>query len=293
MHLSTIHTRPAVLCGLVAVALACNSGPADDTGERMSREHAGDRPEPAAAAEEATDHGADAVELVSQRVVYATVDGRQVTGYLARPADPPPGRLPGLIVIHEWWGLNENIETMARMLARPGYVALAVDLYGGRTADSPEAARALVDDVAAHPETALANLRQAYDYLAGPMAAPRIGSIGWCFGGGWSLQTAVALPADLDAVVLYYGRLEADRNRLAPLAMPLLGIFGAEDQGIPVAEVRQFEATLKELGKDATIVVYDGAGHAFANPSGTRYHPEAARDAWQKTLAFLARTLKG
>ena len=125
------------------------------------------------------------------------------------------------------------------------------------------------------------------------MGATKIGSIGWCLGGGMSLRTALLHPQDLDAAVIYYGRVQTDREVLAPLEVPILGLFGAEDQGIPVATVRAFEATLKELGKDARIHIYEGANHAFANPTGNRYHAEAAGDAWARTLAFFAEHLRG
>lgn len=260
----------------------------DDYAERMAAEHAGD--EPTAGLAE-TEGDAAGVEVETEEVQYATVDGTPITGYLARPAGATPDSgLPGIVVIHEWWGLNGNVETMARMLAREGYAALAVDLYRGESAATPDEARSLVQAV---DETrAEANLRQAHDYLAGEWGAPRVGVIGWCFGGGWSLRTALLLPEEIDATVIYYGRLVTERERLAKLQMPILGVFGAEDQGIPVEGVREFEAILEELGKTATIHVYEGAGHAFANPSGQRYEPEAAKDAWGKTVAFLAEHLK-
>jgi carboxymethylenebutenolidase len=289
MHADRTLPLTALLAAAPLLVAACGGG--SSYGDRMSREHQGDKPVPAAATEEARQTAEPpASELVSQRVVYATLDGREVTGYLARPADHPTG-LPGIIVIHEWWGLNDNVETMARMLARPGYAALAVDLYGGKAAEDADGARTLMGAV--QPAAAEANLRQAHDYLTDQLKAPRVGVLGWCFGGGWSLKTALLLPDQIDAAVIYYGHLETDRDRLATLKMPILGLFGAEDQGIPVAQVREFEATLKALGKDADIRIYDGAGHAFANPSGTRYQPEAAKDAWERTLAFLAKNLKG
>jgi carboxymethylenebutenolidase len=195
-----------------------------------------------------------------------------------------------VILIHEWWGLNDNIETMARRFAEQGYVALAVDLYGGEVADDPERARELTQSVEEGP--ALDNLRQARRYLAEEQRSPRVGVVGWCFGGAWSLQTALAEPDQLDAAVVYYGRLVTERDRLSELDTPLLGIFGGEDSSIPVDDVRRFESTLEELGKDAEIHLYEGAGHAFANPSGERYVPEAAEDAWEKTLVFLAEHLK-
>ncbi len=285
---------PALALAAVLAAapwsLACAGGDGEEPShtDRMAAEHAGDRPVAGAAAEA---EEPPAGEVATERVVYATVGGREVTGYLARPAGAATGH-PGIIVIHEWWGLNDNVETMARMLAHEGYAALAVDLYGGASAEGSEGARALMQKVMDDPAPAKDNLRQAHAYLTATLGAPRTGVIGWCFGGGWSLQTALMLP-ELDAAVMYYGRVVTDQAELKVLAAPLLGLFGADDQGIPVAEVRNMEATLGELGKDVTIHVYEGAGHAFANPSGTRYQADAAKDAWDKTMAFLALHLKG
>jgi carboxymethylenebutenolidase len=269
--------------------LAC--APAEEGEEahadRMAEEHAGDtaEPSPAAAAE-------PSAPVRASEVVYANVEGQDVTGYLARPEEAE-GDLPALIVIHEWWGLNDNIRSMARQLAGEGYLALAVDLYGGDTASDPDGARALMGAVAQNPEPAKENLRLAHAYLNNELGAARVGSIGWCFGGGWSLTAGLTLGEELDATVIYYGRLATDPEELAAVQAPVLGLFGALDGTIPVETVREFESAMQELGKDVRIHVYDGADHAFANPSGTRYDAEAATDAWQKTLAFLAETLKG
>ncbi len=285
------------LAAALCVPLAACQAPAgdehaDETPEtstayqqRVAEEHRGDRPVPGFAREE----DAPRVEVTAERVQYATVGGRPVTGYLAVPAGAekrPDEHLPGLIVIHEWWGLNENIETMARMFARQGYEALAVDLYGGQVADRPERARELVGSV--DEAAARDNLEQAEAYLREKLGAPKVGVIGWCFGGGWSLETALALPDRIDAAVVYYGRLTTDRDRLAKLDMPILAFFGAEDSSIPQQQIQAFERTLRDLGKDVQVKVYENAGHAFANPSGERYRPEAAKDAWEKTLAFLS-----
>lgn len=278
---------------LLVLAAACSPGApgeGEDTGydERVAAEHAGDRPVPGAAGE-----AADDVEVTTREVVYGTQDGRELRGYLAHPAGAElraDDGLPGLIVIHEWWGLNENVETMARMFAQQGYETLAVDLFGGEVADSPDRARQLtgaVDETQARD-----NLRQAARFVAEELQAPRLGVVGWCFGGRWSLDAALETPGDVHAAVVYYGQPVTERERLARLDAPFLGIYGAEDSSIPVEQVRRLESTLEELGKDAEVHVYEGAGHAFANPSGNRYAPEAARDAWEKTLAFLAEHLK-
>ncbi len=195
-------------------------------------------------------------------------------------------------MIHEWWGLNDNIRAMAERLAAEGYLALAVDLYGGEIADEPQQARELMQRAMGNAQAAEENLRRAYEYLTREQGVERVGTIGWCFGGAWSLRAALLLPAEIDATVIYYGRLVVDRDRLATLQMPILGLFGELDGGIPVETVREFEAVLESLGKPAEIHVYPGADHAFANPSGTRYNPEAAEDAWKRTTEFLARNLE-
>lgn len=169
-------------------------------------------------------------------------------------------------------------------------MVLAVDLYGGKTADSPEGARALMLDVVEDPRPANDNIRAAYEFLV-TAGAPRIGSLGWCFGGGWSLNTAQLFPDDLDAAVIYYGHVTADEEKLRPIGAPILGLFGADDTGIPVDAVEAFRASLKRLRKEHEIHIYPGVGHAFANPTGTNYNAEAATDAWAKTVEFLGRHL--
>lgn len=224
-------------------------------------------------------------------VVYATVNGRPVRGYLVEPLHARGAR-PGIIVIHEWWGLNDNIRSMADQLAGEGYAALAVDLYGGKVADTPEAAVKLMKGVLSDTAAAGSNLRQAYAYVHDTLHAPRVGVIGWCFGGGWSLQTALMLPDQLNAAVMYYGRPVDNVAELSKLKMPLLGFFGEQDLGITIADVHAFEAALKDAHVNAQIHEYAGAGHAFANPSSGNYRPAAAADAWKRTLAFFARYLK-
>jgi carboxymethylenebutenolidase len=284
-------TRPLtiVVLTVASMAVATASATAQDQqqehADRMAKEHVHDAPVANPASQTAP-----AAEVEAADVQYATVDGRPVTGYLARPA-ASKGPWPGLIVIHEWWGLNDNIRAMTRRLAGEGYHALAVDLYGGQAAADRDAAYSLMTAANEHPAAAEDNLRQAYAYLTGELKAPAVGSIGWCFGGGWSLTTALLLPGQLDAAVIYYGHLVTDPQRLATLDMPILGLFGEQDQGIPLDSVRAFEGALKELGKDAKIIVYPGADHAFANPSGRNYQPETAEKAWLETTAFLQRTL--
>jgi carboxymethylenebutenolidase len=283
---------PIYLTLLLGAAVWACGGPRDarasDDGasryqEQLATEHIGDRPAASPAA-----RSLPRADVADTTVTYGDVDGRALTGYLATPRGGAAGG-PALIVIHEWWGLNDNIRSMARRLAGEGYTALAVDLYGGSVAETPDQAMKLVrsvDEAAANE-----NLRAAYHYLEGRGAA-RIGVIGWCFGGGWSLQTALLFPDSLDAAVIYYGHLVTDPEKLAGLRVPIQGHFGAEDSSIPLDQVHRFGAVLDSLGVPEHMYVYQGAGHAFANPSGTRYVEAAADTAWTRTLAFLAEHLK-
>ncbi|HEX6551100.1 MAG TPA: dienelactone hydrolase family protein [Gammaproteobacteria bacterium] len=272
---------------LLAVSVRCFGMSDIAYVDAMAAMHANDTAAPSPAAE------IKPAQAVSGReVVYATVNGKSVHGYLVQPAHAK-GSLPGVIVIHEWWGLNDNIRHMADQLAGEGYTALAVDLYGGKAATTPAAAEALMKQVFADPDQAKNNLQQAYQYLRSETKSPRIGVIGWCFGGGWSLQTALMLPDKIAATVMYYGRPVDDVAALSKLKMPLIGFFGEEDHGITVSDVRAFQQALKQAGVNAEIHEYPHAGHAFANPSGKNYQPQAARDAWRRTLAFLAKHLQG
>jgi carboxymethylenebutenolidase len=257
----------------------------DDYVARMEREHATDEPVTSPAAQAQPDG-----EVVSKEVVYAGIDGTDVVGYLATPAQGEP--TAGIIVIHEWWGLNDNVKSMARQLAGEGYAALAVDLYEGEVAVAREDASRLARASGENPERGQLNLQQAWEYLKDDVGVSKVGVIGWCFGGGWSLRAALMMGEGLDAAVIYYGRVVTDRDALKPLTAPLLGIFGALDQGIPVATVREFQATLDSLGKNSSIHIYEDADHAFANPSGTRYNEDAAEDAWGKTLTFFDQLLR-
>ena len=249
--------------------------------EAMAREHAEDTAEPSAAARVEPQR-----EVTAERLAYAEVDDEVVYGHFAFPSDMVEP-LPAVIMIHEWWGLNDNIRAMADRLAAEGYIVLAVDLFGGKSATNPEAARQLMMRAVENRDSVTSNIEQAYSFVSNTAGAPRIASLGWCFGGGWSLNTAMLFPKDLDAAVIYYGQVTDDEAKLGPLEVPILGLFGSEDRGIKLESVQRFEAALEFLGKDYQIQVYEGAGHAFANPSGRNFNAEYADDAWIRTLEFL------
>ncbi len=213
-----------------------------------------------------------------------------VQGILYTPQGKGP--FPALIVIHEWWGLDDWIKEQASKFADEGYVVLAIDLYRGKTATTPDVAHELMRGV---PEDrARTDLRAAFDYLKSQknVKPDRIGSVGWCMGGGYSLDVALEEPG-LAADVIHYGHLATDPENLKRINAPILGIFGAQDRGIPPEDVHKFEQTMKQLGKQIEIKIYPDAGHAFENPNNkTGYRPADAADAWKRTLVFLQSTLK-
>ncbi len=226
-------------------------------------------------------------EIVTSDVVYfQDVNGTNITGLYAYPKKS--GNYPGIVMIHEWWGLNNNIKDMAKELAKEGYKVLAVDLYKGKVAQSPEEARELVSSV--NDQESIANLKAAVAFLESNNA-PRIASLGWCFGGGQSLQLSLNEP--VDATVIYYGTpLITDKTQLASLGGPVLGIFGDKDMAIPVAKVNEFQTYLNELNIKNEVIIYPGVGHAFANPSGSTWSPKTTREAWSVTLKFLEENLR-
>jgi carboxymethylenebutenolidase len=191
-------------------------------------------------------------------------------------------------MIHEWWGLNDNIKDTAADLASHGYVVLAVDLFGD-VASTSEHAQQLMTSF--DPQEGVDNMNSAVQYLVENYNLDKIGSIGWCFGGGQSLNLALN-NEDMDATVIYYGNLVTDQSELSSIDWPVLGIFAELDRGITVDSVNKFESSLNELGIQNDIHIYPGVDHAFANPTGERYAPVESADAWEKTLEFLETNLK-
>ncbi len=214
-----------------------------------------------------------------------------VSAYLAVPGGSGP--FPALIVIHEWWGLNDWIKKDADDFADSGYVALAIDLYHGKSASSPEEARELSGSVP--QERAATDLRSAFDYLGSRSVVDgnHIGSIGWCMGGGYSLITALDIK-DLAVCIIAYGRLNKDPETLKQIACPVLGIFGEKDQNITPGDVKEFEDALNKAGVNNHIIIYPDANHAFMNPINTKvYNQDAAQKAWKEIYSFLNNNLKG
>lgn len=289
-----------VLAALALAACGAPQAPAPAAGTAAERQPAAPPAEAAQAAAkppEAPPSAAQApaanppAKTVEQQLAYGEGKRSNLIGFLALPRDAAEP-LPGLILIHGPAGLDDTVKSFARRLAGQGYIVLAVDLYGGRVAHEPEAARALAAGVYADSGEARSNLRQAYEYLRKYALAPRIGSIGWAFGGTWSLETALMLPGELDAAVMYSGSVAVDRERLQRLDTPLLGLFGALDKSVSAPEVATFRSTLNELGKQAEVVIYPQAGEELANPREAERASVAGMDAWNRTIAFLDARLK-
>jgi carboxymethylenebutenolidase len=215
-----------------------------------------------------------------------TAGGRLVGAALGRPAQMPA---PAVLLVHEWWGLNDQMRTMAAELAQHGYLALAVDLFGGRVATTPEDAKAQTEKL--DPLVAEDILASWLQWLGNHQDSNRrLATLGWCFGGGWALKAATYRP--VDATVVYYGRVDLPAEQLARLKGPVLGHFGRRDTFVTPKVVDAFETAMKQVGKPYQVYWYD-AGHAFANPSGNTWDSDAAQLAWKRTLEFLGKRLRG
>jgi carboxymethylenebutenolidase len=219
-----------------------------------------------------------------QAVEITTSAGRAVKAALAVPQAVPA---PGVILIHEWWGLNDQIKAVASELAREGMLALAIDLYDGRSADSREEAGRLMQaiDPAVATDVCVSWARWLKTH---PQGTGKVATVGWCFGGGWSLNTSIAEP--VDATVIYYGRVDRPADQLARLKGPVQGHFATRDTFINGAMVDGFTAAMDQVGKSYSVYWYD-ADHAFANPSQARYDAEDAKLAWTRTLEFFRKNL--
>lgn len=280
---------------VLALSLVVGCGGNEDgssAAEEMAEGHEGDKPRASEAVREPS------LPVKASEVRYGEIDGNALTGYLAEPSnsdsvfsertlDPSSARLPGLLVIHEWWGLNENIRTATRRLAGEGYRALAIDLYDDSTAETPAEAQRLMKRAASNEVRLLANVRAGDQYLRGESGAPRVGVIGWCFGGGMTFRAVADQPSTFEAAVAYYGSPEAlTKDVLPKMTTPILAHFGRRDEVISSDQVENFQERVKGAGASVQIHQYD-AGHAFANPSGEQYEPQAAKTAWARTTKFL------
>lgn len=246
-------------------------------------------PQAKAAAGKATPHGVP--YKGKGHMLQTTQDGIRVTGYLSLPKGA--GTHPGIVVVQEWWGLNDWIKQQADSLAAHGYVAFAVDLYRGKIAYDEATAHQLMSGL---DETDAVKLcRGAADFLRSrqDVRANAVGVIGWCMGGRYAIRLAAADPG-IRACVAYYGAPVTDPAAIQGIQAAMLGNYGGDDQGPSPDQVRAFEAALRKAGKKVDFKIYPGAPHAFANVNNPwgGYRPAAARDAWGRTVAFLEQELK-
>lgn len=226
------------------------------------------------------------MKVTTTKVSFPSTGG-STPAFLATPQ--AAGRFPGLVVIQEWWGLVPHIEAVTRRFAESGFVALAPDLYHGEAAEEPDEARKLA--MALDRERAVNEILAAASFLTRHerVLVGGIGVVGWCMGGGLALSAA-AEGDDLAAAVCFYGRPLAESD-CARLEVPVLGLFAGHDHGISLEEVRAFEADLQAHGVAHEVHVYEAAHHAFFNDTRPVYDPEAAADAWRRTLDWFGRFL--
>ncbi len=224
-------------------------------------------------------------EIEAERITFAN-EKSDVTGYLARPQ--AEARFPGVIVIQEWWGLVHHIENVAGRFAAEGFVAVAPDLYHGRAASEPDQAmqlaRSLTWESAVHDLEATAKHFQRLPYFSG-----KVGCVGFCMGGGLTYRLAAHSDA-LSAAVVFYGSSPEQNQEAASVSCPILGLYGEADQRITAAVPALVDA-LHSHGKSIETHVYPEAPHGFFNDESPAYRESAARDAWQRTLAFFRQHL--
>ncbi|MFW6080100.1 MAG: dienelactone hydrolase family protein [Gemmatimonadota bacterium] len=288
----------AAVLGLLLAA--CGAGAQDDEDGANADVDA----DPAASEQSATASAVAAADSLPAAIVgeagpptgehvnYFTADP-DTRGYLAVPEGEGP--FPAVVLIHEWNGLVDRIRQFADAMAEEGYVALAADLYSGRTGDSPEENRALVAEVQENEDRMIANLNAAVEFLRGrDDVTGRVATIGWCFGGGVALSYALGGERH-EGTAIFYGSLIDDPERLRSIGHEVYGTFGELDTGIPPEAVERFVGALREAGVPNDVHIYDGVGHAFW--LYVEQDPEAragpAADAWSRLEAYLGRVLGG
>ncbi|MHB8303654.1 MAG: dienelactone hydrolase family protein [Acidobacteriaceae bacterium] len=228
--------------------------------------------------------------VLGPRAVTFPSGEETVRGVLYQPQGAGP--FPALVIIHEWWGLNDWVKQQAQMFAKHGYATLAVDLYRGQMANDPEMAHELMR--ALPQDRGVQYLQSAVTYLRTQkdVKPNRIGAVGWCMGGGFALQLAIAEPS-LRAVAINYGALDTDPAQLKKIHAAVLGNFGAMDRGITPRDVQSFAAEMQKLGHPVDVKDYPDAGHAFENPNNKAgYRAADTADADRRMFTFFARTLK-
>lgn len=228
----------------------------------------------------------EAREVIAESLPYAEVGDELVYGHFAIPVDMIDP-LPAVVLVHDWYGLDENMRSTAEQLAAEGYIVLAVDLFLGKSTESVTAARQLEIDVIENPKRAEENLEQAISFIRVSSGAPSIAIVGYGFGGGWAVRTAVNSPSSLSAAVSFYGQVINDEDALADANVPLLGIYLESDRAVTAKSAREFQEKLVALEKDTEFYFYDGVRRGFMDPGSDTYDRETAEQAWARMRTFL------
>ena len=271
---------------LFAVLVGCERNesvadqPAGDTAGALKAVPAEVVPEPDAGVERSVD---------AETLPYADVNERLVYGYFAFPSDMVEP-LPAMLLVHDLWGLDEEMRKTANRIAAAGYIVLAVDLYAGETHADAALARQKAIAIVENPKSIEENIGQALDFVD-VAGAPSVGIAGWGFGGSYALNAGLTFADRIDAVVVFYGQVSSDADRLAALEAPVLGLFGAEDSTVTPESALEFGAAMNRLRKAAEVEIYPDAGHAFADPRRSQFDAEIAAAALTRMLDFLADAL--
>ena len=229
--------------------------------------------------------------IVHSEIVLTSAAHDGARGYLLRPADE--AMHPGIVLTQEWWGIEPHVLDLAQKLAAQGFIVLVPDLYHGQVATEPDDARKLVLLVRENVDRALGEVELALEYLRGhaQVQPKKLGIMGFCMGGMLTFKTASRY-AHLGAVSPWYGGgYDPAAEDLTRINAPILAVYGEQDGGISPAQIELIEKTIRAAGKDITVKVYPGAGHAFLNNTHGSYNAAAAKDAWQLVLDFFKRTL--
>jgi carboxymethylenebutenolidase len=235
---------------------------------------------------------APSIEVTGYEIAYGDAAVRIHNGYFVLPSDVGE-ELPGILLIHDRWGLNDYVRAMARRLSGEGYAVLAIDLFDGQTTDSAGQADALAGQFLGDRAVVLENIRQARAWLEENGLPPRIAALGFGYGGQWALEAGLDAGDGIDAIVMFYGRVISSRDELETLRAPLLGVFAQQDDSIPLREVTQFRSQLRDLGKSAVVLIHPNVAHDFAYPGSAAYNHDAAVENWTNAVDFLDTSLRG
>lgn len=209
------------------------------------------------------------------------------SGYLAMPESLEGNEYPLLLLVHDWWGINDSLKERADELAREGFVCFVIDLYGGRVPVNAVQAYELMQLL--NSARALKSIKQAQEYLGEyPSVNPlRTGVLGWSYGAKLALEYSLVYPRSLHALGLFYPQVKEDEESFENLRVPVIGFFGEQDKGIPIDFVNNFKFRLEQMHKRVQIHFYPEEIHGFFNPENLGYSRDAAEDSWQKTLDFF------